>query len=107
MDLSELNAYVGIFGGLAGVGSLYYAWKNDKLARLLPHDKKIDEAFSGNENAEGFAARVRKMLTQRVGSRRSLRVALSVAKQMHFARPMDEALIEINRRAIELGDLGF
>ena len=107
MDLNELNAYFGIIGGLAGSGSLYYAWKNDKLARFMPHDKKIDEAFAGNENAAGLAARVRAMLTQRVRSGRSLRIALSVAKQMHFARPMDDALIELNRRAIELGDLSF
>jgi hypothetical protein len=107
MNLNELNAYFGIIGGLAGAGSLYYAWKNDKLARFMPHDKKIDEAFTGNENAPGLAARVRAMLLQRVQSSRKLRVALSVAKQMHFARPMDDALIEINRRAIELGDLSF
>lgn len=107
MNLNELNAYFGILGGLAGAGSLYYAWKNDKLARFIPHNKNIDEAFAGNENAVGLASRVRVMLTKRVKSRRELRVALSVAKQMHFARPMDDALIEINRRAIELGDLDF
>ena len=106
MDLSELNAYFGIFGGVAAGGSLYYAWKNDKLARFIPHDKKIDEAFSGNENGAGLVTSVRTML-QRLRSNRELRIALSVARQMHFARPMDDALIEINRRAIELNDLGF
>lgn len=107
MTLSDLNAYFGVLGGLAGVGSLYYAWKNDKLARFLPHDRKIDDAFSGNPNAPGLAIRVRDMLRQVVDTRGELRVALSVAKSMHFARPMDEALIEINRRAIELGDVSF
>lgn len=106
MNLSELNAYFGIIGGFAGGGSLYYAWKNDKLARFMPHDKKIDEAFSGNENASGLITSVRTML-QRLRSSRELRIALSVARQMHFARPMDDALIEINRRAIELNKLGF
>ena len=106
MNLNELNAYFGILGGFAGGGSLYYAWKNDKLARFMPHDKKIDEAFSGNENAAGLVTNVRSML-QRLRSSRELRIALSVARQMHFARPMDDALIEINRRAIELNDLGF
>jgi len=106
MNLSELNAYFGIIGGFAGGGSLYYAWKNDKLARFMPHDKKIDEAFSGNENASGLITSVRTML-QRLRSSRELRIALSVARQMHFARPMDDALIEINRRAIELNNLGF
>lgn len=107
MDLNQLNAIFGIVGGVAAAGSLYYAWKNDKLARFIPHDRKIDEAFSGNENSPGLAARVRAMLLQRVLSRRSLRIAFSVAKQMHFAKPMDEALKEINRRAIELDDLMY
>ena len=107
MNLADLNAYFGIFGSIAGAGSLYYAWRNDKLARFLPHDSKIDEAFSGNPNAPGLAGRVRQMLGQIVDTRRELRVALSVAKTMHFAKPMDEALIEINKRSIELGDLSF
>jgi hypothetical protein len=107
MNLNDLNAYFGVLGGIAGAGSLYYAWKNDKLARFIPHDRNIDEAFSGNENSPGLADRVRAMLSARVGSRRKLRVALSVAGQMHFARPMDDALVEISLRAIELGDLSF
>jgi hypothetical protein len=106
MNLNELSAYFGILSGLAGGGSLYFVWTNDKLARFTPHDKNIDEAFSGNENAAGLVTSVRSML-QRLRSSRELRIALSVARQMHFARPMDDALIEINRRAIELNDLGF
>jgi len=107
MALSEISSFLGIFGSLAGIGSLYYAWKTDKLARFIPHNPQIDEAFSGNPNAPGLAARVRDMLGKIVDTRRELRVALSVAKTMHFAKPMDEALFEINRRAIELNELAF
>lgn len=107
MRIDELNAYVGIIGGIAGVGSLYYAWKNDKLTGFHPHDPKIREAFSGNENEASFIRQVHAMLQERVKNRRQLRDAYSIAKQMHFAKPMDDALIEINKRAIELGDLDF
>ena len=106
MNLSDLSNCFGIFGSLAGAGSLFYAWRNDKLARFLPHDKRIDEALSGNENEFGVADRVRAML-QRIKTMRGLRIALSVAKKMHFARPKDDALLQINLRAIELGNLRF
>lgn len=107
MRIDELNTYIGIIGGIAGVGSLYYAWKNDKLTSFIPHDPKIREAFSGNENESSFIRQVHAMLQERVKNRRQLRDAYSIAKQMHFAKPMDDALIEINKRAIELGDLDF
>ena len=107
MNLSDINTSFGILGSIAGLGSLYYAWKSDKIARFIPHDRKIDEAFAGNENLPGLATRVRAMLKQIVDTRRELRIALSIAATMHFARPMDEALIEINRRSIELGELDF
>ena len=106
MTLSDLNNCFGIIGGVSGAGCLFYAWRTDKLARFLPHDKRIDEAFAGNENEPGVAARVRAML-QRIKTMRGLRIALSVAKKMYFARPKDNALLEINQRAIELGNLKF
>ena len=68
--------------------------------------ERSTERCEGNENEAGWTGRIRTML-QRIKTLRGLRVALSVARKMHFARPMDDALLEINRRAIELGDLKF
>jgi hypothetical protein len=107
VSLNDLNAIMGIIGALAGVGSLYYAWRNDAFTRLLPKDPKLEQAFSGNENDASFIGKVHAALQQRVRTSRQLRQAYVIAKQMHFAKPMDKALAEVNNRAIELGDLTF
>src|SRR5688572_8939716 len=105
MTLSDLNTVMGIVGGLAAVGCLYYAWRNDAFIRFLPRDPKLEQAFSGNENDPSFLKKVHTALQQRVRTTSQLHQAFAIARQMHFAKPMDEALIEINQRAIELGDL--
>lgn len=107
MSFSELSTWFGIIGGLSALGCLYYAWKNDQFSRFTRLDPKIMKAFEGNENEPAFAKQVQMMLHSQVSSRKQLREAFSIAKQMHFAKPVDNALIEINKRAIELGDLEF
>jgi hypothetical protein len=98
---------MGIVGAFAGIGSLYYAWRNDVFTRMLPKDPKVEQAFSGNENEPSFVSRIHAALQARVKTNYQLHQAYVIAKQMHFAKPMDRALIEINKRSIELGDLGF
>ena len=107
MTLSDLNMVMGIVGSCAGIGSLYYAWRNDLFARMLPKDPKVQQAFEGNENEVSFVGEIHSVLQQRVKTNQQLHQAYVIARQMHFAKPMDRALIEINKRAIELGDLNF
>jgi len=107
MTLTELNTLMGIVGALAGMGSFYYAWRNDIFTRMLPKDPKLEQAFSGNENDASFIGKLHAALQLRVKTHRQLKQAFVIARQMHFAKPMDSALIEINKRAIELGDLNF
>jgi len=107
MNFNEVGIWFGIIGGLSAMGSFYYAWKNDKLSTFIRYDPNIMKAFEGNENEPNFALRLQIVLHNQVNTRKKLRDAFSIAKQMHFAKPMDNALIEINKRAIELGDLDF
>jgi hypothetical protein len=107
MTLSEVSSIIGIIGGFATVGCLYYAWRNDAFIRFLPKDQKLQQVFSQNENDPAFIDNVHATLQQRVQTKNELHQAFAIAKQMHFAKQMDEALIEINKRAIELYDFNF
>ena len=106
MNLQEVAAFAGIVGALAAVASVYYAWRNDRLLGLMPRNKELEKAFPKDENSAAFLSQVHEAL-KRVTTHRQLRQALVIAREMHFAKPMDDALIEINKRAIELGDLDF
>lgn len=107
MNSETISLITGGVGALATLGCLFYAWKNDQFLKFLPKDKEIVSALEGNVNKEGFITRLHAVLQRNVTDKRKLKSALSIAKQMHFARPMDDALIEIQKRALELGDIGF
>lgn len=107
MDSETISLITGGVGAMATVGCLFYAWKNDQFLKFLPRDKEIVSALEGNVNKEGFIARLHTVLQRNVTDKRKLKSALSIAKQMHFAKPMDDALIEIHKRALELGDIEF
>lgn len=106
MHLQDAASYAGIVGGLATVISVYYAWRNDKFLGLVPRNEELEKAFPKDENGAAFSGQVHVTLT-RVTTHRQLRQALVIACEMHFAKPKDDALLEINKRAIELGDLDF
>ena len=107
MATESISLIFGIVGSLATIGCLYYAWKNDQLYKLIPEDKEVKKVFKENINKEGFIQKLHNVLRLRVTAKSQLRSALSIAKQMHFAKPMDNALLEIHKRAIELNDLKF
>ncbi len=107
MNSESLSLAIGAIGAIATIGCLFFAWRNDQLFRLIPKDKEVAAVFEENVNKEGFIQKVHAVLQRKVTDRKKLRSALAIAKQMHFAKPMDEALIEINNRALELGDIKF
>ncbi|EIO3976063.1 hypothetical protein LQK39_004334 [Vibrio vulnificus] len=107
MELEIISLIFGGVGSIATVGSLFYAWKNDQFLKLVPKDKELASVLKGVGTSEGFVTKLHSVLQRNVTDRRKLKSALAVAKQMHFAKPMDEALIEINKRALELGDIEF
>lgn len=106
MNLQDAAAYAGIVAALAALASVYYAWRNDKFLGLVPRNEELENAFPKDESSATFSGQVHETL-KRVTTRRQLRQALVIAREMHFAKPMDDALLEINKRAIELGDLDF
>ena len=107
METSIISLFIGGVGAIATVGTLFFAWKNDQFLRFLPKDKDVVEILKSNVNSEKFIPKLRCILKRNVTSKKKLKSALSIAKEMHFAKPMDEALIEIHKRSLELGDIKF
>ncbi len=106
MNLQDIAAYAGIIAAFAAVGSVYYAWRNDKFLGLVPRNEELKKDSPKDESSVVFSGQVHEAL-KRVTTHRQLRQALVIAREMHFAKPMDDAPLEINKRAIELGDLNF
>jgi len=104
----EITAYVfGIIGAIATVWNLYYAWKNDRLNKYLPGSEKIERIEEQPIPGEEKEKQITEIISSNTNDIKSLKIAFRSAKKMQFAKPLDDALKEIVKKAVRLKEFKF
>lgn len=104
----ETVAYIfGIIGAIATVWNLYFAWKNDRFNSLLPSSKTINIIEEKNISIEEKEEEIKQYVMNKVITIDELEIAFRSVKRMHFAKPKDDALIEIVKKSVLIKEFNF
>jgi len=107
MTLETLAYISGIIGAIAAVWSVYFAWRNDRFNSLLPSNKEIDDIEKENIPIEKKEEKIKKYVANKIKTIDDLEIAFRSVKKMQFAKPYDDALIEIVKKALFIQEYKF
>jgi len=107
MTLETLAYIAGILGAIATIWNVYFAWKNDRFNSLLPSSKEIDAIEREDIPIEKKEEKIKKYVEKTIHTIDELEIAFRSVKKMQFAKPKDDALIELVKKALSIQEYQF